>query len=104
MPKPCRTPDCTRPAYNTRSRCNTCRRRIRTYGDPHHPGRYTIDHTEVEIAVQRRTFPEGLTEAERILVGRRLANTELSISQIAALAGVSTRTAARWSATRHLTA
>jgi hypothetical protein len=98
-PRPCRTDGCTRPALPRRTLCATCRYRTRRHGSPHATVRTTLDPHEVDTAVARRAFPPGLTEAERIAVGRRLTELGYSISQIAALSGASTRAVSRWRAT-----
>ncbi|MFD0358272.1 hypothetical protein ACFVHW_31765 [Streptomyces sp. NPDC127110] len=90
-------PGCNRPRACRRTLCHSCRHRIyrSTSGVPL---RTDLDPENVETAVIRRAFPEGLTEAERRAVGQRLLRLGYSISHIANLSGASTRTVTRWKA------
>ncbi|MFB6809446.1 hypothetical protein [Streptomyces sp. NPDC056387] len=95
----CQTPGCTRPREeNRRSHCQTCRTRIRRHGTPHITTRTDHDPTEVDTAVIRRAFPEGLTETERRHVGQRLIRLGYSVAAITELSGASIRTVWRWKA------
>ncbi|WP_206309971.1 helix-turn-helix domain-containing protein [Streptomyces sp. A0592] len=72
--------------------------RLQRHGNIHTTLRTDLDPENVETAVIRRAFPDGLTEAERRATGKRLLKLGYSTRHIARLSGASTRTVERWKA------
>ncbi|MGW5582836.1 helix-turn-helix domain-containing protein [Streptomyces sp. NPDC003857] len=55
-----------------------------------------VDEIEVDFVVRERTSAAGLERGEQKLVAARLADRQVTKTEIARLTGVSTRTVRRW--------
>lgn len=90
MNRPCEIDNCGFFARPNRRTCTTHRH------IPAEKFEAFVDEIEVDFVVRERLSAAGLERGEQILVAARLADERVPDTEIARLAGVSTRTVRRW--------